>query len=180
LKVLLRFNVNACTGVDADDLSLAFTGLGITSTDPPTANTANSPPVSGITIIRTTPRTLVPQSSLIEVTTRADNRSLDWSKTYPQLYLSQTPNVYLAKHTDGTFVSLDKFSLTGDDVRMSLKQKTEAQMGKLKAVVSDILDAVRNNEGTFCLVYEGGKLALYKRREGTGKIIGSDILSRFE
>jgi hypothetical protein len=94
--------------------------------------------------------------------------------------------VYLAKHTDpdGTFVSLEKFSLTGDDVRMSLKQKTEAGMLKLKAVLGDILDAVRNNGGkkgsAFCLVYKGRELALYKRREGTGRIIGSDILSRFE
>jgi hypothetical protein len=182
LKVLLRFEVDACTGVDADDLSSAFSGLGITSNNSPASTTArSSSAISGISIVRTTPRTLVPQSSLIELKTRASHKPLDWDEVYPQLYLSQTPYLYLAKHTRGAFIGVESVQLAGSSMRTHAK-RAEAGMVKLKAVLDDILNVVRGEARgvKFSLVCERGRLALYKRKEGTGKIIGSDILSKFE
>ncbi|KAI5989812.1 hypothetical protein F5J12DRAFT_915786 [Pisolithus orientalis] len=46
-------------------------------------------------------RSVLPQSSMIEIKTRAARRQLDCKEVYVQLYLSQTPYFYLEKHTRG-------------------------------------------------------------------------------
>ncbi|KAG1725886.1 uncharacterized protein EDB91DRAFT_80558 [Suillus paluster] len=111
LKILLRFMIEACTSAtndtnNEDDLLEAFSGLGIggapasTSTGLATKK-PQTPTVRGVSITHTTPRTIVPQASLIELKTRAAHRELDWEEVYPQLYLSQTAFLYIAKHERG-------------------------------------------------------------------------------
>jgi len=184
LKILLRFEVDACTGLtshDPDDLAAALSGLKIKS-DASAAETSVSTrtPIAGISIIPTTPRTPVAQSTLIELKTRVSHRPLDWAEVYPQLYLSQTAYLYFAKHTRGTFGNVEKFKLAGDSMKVYAKQ-AEVGMAKLKVVLNEVLAAVRK-EGSgvgLSLVCEGERLVLYKRKPGTGKALGSDILSRF-
>jgi hypothetical protein len=138
------------------------------------------PAISGVTVVQTKPRTLVAQSSLIEIKTRAAHRPLDWADVYPQLYLSQTPFLYLAKHARGSFTTPEKYTLDGTTLTSHAKQ-AEDGMGKLKIVLNEILDAVRQaGSGVgLCLVCVGGTLSLYNRKQGTGKAVGSEILSRF-
>jgi hypothetical protein len=179
LKILLRFEVDACMGSsDFDDLASAFSGLDVTPAIPLSTGTSSVMP--GISVIHTTPRTLVAQSSLIELKTRASHRPLDWTETYPQLYLSQTAYLYLAKHTKGNFGAVEKIKLAGDSMKVYAKQ-AEGGMVKLKAVLDQVLEVVRKeSDGVgLSLVSVGGKLMLYKRKEGTGKAVGDDILSRF-
>jgi len=182
LNVLLRFEVDACIAsatnaiADTDDLVAALSGLGL---DTSAAETTR-PPIPGISVIHTSSRALVPQSSLIEIKTRASHRALDWTEAYPQLYLSQTAFLYLAKHNRGLFVDVERVSLSGNSMKVHAKQ-AEAGMGKLRAVLTEVLSAVRNQGSGvgLCLVQEAGNLVLYERQEGTGKAIGKDILSRF-
>jgi hypothetical protein len=182
LKVLLRFEVDACTGeTDADDLASAFSSLGISSTTAATATEIAQPhAIPGVTVIRSNPRTLVAQSSLIELKTRVAHKPLDWADTYPQLYLSQTPHLYLAKHSRGSFTSAEKFNLAGSTL-VSYAKQAEEGMGKLKAMLGEVLAEVKEaGSGVgLCLICVGGQLALYKRKEGTGKSVGKEILSRF-
>ena len=181
LKILLRFEVDACTGSsDFDDLASGFSGLGITPVIPLPTGTSTGSGMSGISVIQTTPRTLVAQSSLIELKTRASHRPLDWTETYPQLYLSQTAYLYLAKHTKGNFGAVEKIKLTGDSMKIYAKQ-AEVGMAKLKAVLDEVLEVVRKeSDGVgLSLVSVGGKLMLYKRKERTGKALGDEILTRF-
>jgi hypothetical protein len=181
LKILLRFEVDACTGsIDVDELTSSFSRLATAAT----ASTAKSPspptPVSGISCLETNPRKLVPQSSLIELKTRAAHRELDWHEAYPQLYLSQTAYLYLAKHQKGSFVTVEKVELGGAGMRRYASE-AEAGMGKLREVLKEVLEAVRK-EGhgvPLSLVCQGGRLALHKRQAGTGKVVGNEILSRF-
>jgi len=177
LKILLRFEVDACTGSsDFDDLASALSGLDITPAIPLSASTSTSSVMSGISVIHTTPRTPVAQSLLIELKTRASHRPLNWTETYPQLYLSQTAYLYLAKHTKDNFGTVEKIKLDGDSMKVYAKQ-AEVGMAKLKAVLDQVLEVVRKeSDGVgLSLVSIGGKLMLYKRKEGTGK----EILSRF-
>lgn len=181
MKILLRFEVDACTGTgDLDNLASAFSGLGITPSNLHPTDASTGSVILGISVIQTTPRTLVAQSSLIELKTRASHRPLDWTETYPQLYLSQTAYLYLAKHTKGNFTAVEKTRLAGGDMKAYAKQ-AEAGMGKLKALLDKVLEAVRKEgDGVgLSLVSAGGKLMLYKRKEGTGKALGSAILSKF-
>ena len=101
-------------------------------------------------------------------------------ETYPQLYLSQTPYVYLAKHTSGRFGSVEKIDINGQAMTPYTKQAKDA-IGKLQLLLVSILEAARKQgEGrSLSLVYYGGKLKLYKRKEGTGKLIEAEIFGKF-
>lgn len=190
LKILLRFTIEACTSStndtnDEDDLLAAFSGLGIggasaSSSRNITKPQATVPSVRGVSINRTTPRKVVPQASLIELKTRAARRELDWAEIYPQLYLSQTAFLYIAKHERGSFNTLEKVELGSESMKIHAR-RAEQGLAKLKLVLQDILDAARmEDEGVgLSLVAKDGKLALYKRREGTGKGPGKDITDKF-
>ena len=76
----------------------------------------------GIKVKFTTPRSTVPQSHVIEIKTRSSHGELDWKEPYPQLYLSQTPYLYLAKHTKGTFGPVEKADLNGQTMAPHAKE----------------------------------------------------------
>jgi hypothetical protein len=189
LKVLLRFTIEACTSSvkdtdDEDDLLEAFSGLGIGGASASTTPGTKAPPVStvpGVTITHTSPRKVVPQASLIEMKTRAARRELDWAEVYPQLYLSQTAFLYIAKHERGSFNTLEKVELGAENM-LPHTRRTEQGVAKLKVVLQDILDAVKMEDVGVCmsLVGKNGELVLYKRKEGTGKALGQEITNKFK
>ena len=117
---------------------------------------------------------------MIEIKTRSSRNALNWKEAYPQLYLSQTPYLYLARHTDGTFGSVEKIDINDPAMESYAKQAKDA-MRKLQLLLVSILTAVRKQgeEKPLSLVYYGGKLKLYKRREGTGKPIEVEISRKF-
>ncbi|KAG6327426.1 hypothetical protein ID866_11663, partial [Astraeus odoratus] len=182
LKVLLRCSVDACTesGNEDDDLLAFFSSLSIGRNDTKTSEDSTYTTRFGIKVKLTSPRSVVPQSSVIEIKTRASHRELDWKEAYPQLYLSQTPYLYLAKHSRGQFGPVEKVQLNSQAMA-SLTTEAEAAMGKLEVLLETLLKAVRKQgEGVpLSLVYREGKLRLYKRKRGTGKLIGEEIYSKF-
>lgn len=190
LKILLRFTIEACTSStndtnDEDDLLAAFSGLGIGGASASRSRDtkkpeATVPTVRGVSITQTTPRKVVPQASLIELKTRAAKREIDWAEIYPQLYLSQTAFLYIAKHERGNFNTLEKVEL-GSVSMQTHARHAEQGVAKLELVLQDILDAAKKEDvGVgLSLVSKDGKLALYKRHEGTGKGPGKDIIDKF-
>ncbi|TDL16805.1 hypothetical protein BD410DRAFT_730790, partial [Rickenella mellea] len=184
LKVLQRFEVDACTGSSGaeDGFLSAFAAFNPDTTTSPATHFPDNEPrsFSGIQIHRTTPRTLVPQSTLIELKTRVFQKPVAWSKIYPQLYLSQTPYLYLANHLKGEFIDVEKIK-TDDKQMERYMMKAEESMGRLRDLLVQILKAVRNEDGdeVFSLVREDGRLALYRREKGSGMSVGKDILQKF-
>ncbi|KAL4063767.1 hypothetical protein V8B97DRAFT_674752 [Scleroderma yunnanense] len=184
IHVLLRCTVDACTEFESedDDILASFSALNIGGQ----AETPKSQPDStyinrfGIKMKLTSPRSVVPQSRLIEIKTRSSHRELDWKEAYPQLFLSQTPYLYLAKHTKGTFGIVEKVDVNGQAMVPHAKEAENA-MGKLEILLGSILKAVRKQgEGKpLSLVYFEGKLKLYKRKEGSGKPIDVEISKKF-
>jgi hypothetical protein len=59
--------------------------------------------------------TQVPQESLVEITSRSAYfvDQLDWNELYPQLVLSQTPNLRLGVHERGTFTEIREWQVPG-------------------------------------------------------------------
>lgn len=175
IKVLLRFEIDACTqtvpsgpSAEVDDLATALAGL--------STGTSASQKTSSFKTLDIRPsgnRTLVPQSTLIELKTRAAHKALDMDETAPQLYLSQTPYLYLAKHVKGNFQTPETIQPDANRV--------EGQLGKLRETLLDILEAVREQGSGvgLCLVCVGRKLELYERKPGTGRAVGPEILSKF-
>ncbi|KAI6006616.1 hypothetical protein F5J12DRAFT_101327 [Pisolithus orientalis] len=184
LKVLLRYEVDACAEPESEDdsflASFSTLSIGATGGAPTLSNDSAFSSRFGMKVKLTSPRSVLPQSSVIEIKTRAARRELDWKEVYPQLYLSQTSYLYLAKHTRGTFGRVEKFQINSEGMAAHARE-AEASMAKLEALLSAILKAVRKyGEGVpLSLVYRAGELQLYKRKQGTRRLFGKDILSKF-
>ncbi|KAF8841510.1 hypothetical protein BDN67DRAFT_1068471 [Paxillus ammoniavirescens] len=186
LKVLLRFEVDACVAASAsneDELLAAFSTLKVGSrgaavTTAPSTVTPST--TSALSVNFTVPRSLTPQGNMIEIKTRALKRQIDWTEVYPQLYLSQTAYLYLAKHDRGTFQPVEKVQLNGA-VMQSHAKGAETSIGKLKVLLQQILDVVRKEgkKGQLSLVCQGGKLTLYKRTTGSGNPVDEYITKKF-
>jgi len=184
LNILVGFTADACIEPknDDDDFLASFSSLSLggktKKTTKPDEPTSGSP--TGLDVKHTASRPLVPQSDLIEVKTRSTYREPNWKEIYPQLFLSQTAWLYMAKHTRGAFEPVEKISLTGDEMKPYAKMMEES-LGKLKNLLKAILKAVREQgEGVpLSLVRHGGTLSLWKRKEGSGKPLGKEIRSKF-
>ncbi|KIK40481.1 hypothetical protein CY34DRAFT_267930 [Suillus luteus UH-Slu-Lm8-n1] len=76
--------------------------------------------------------------------------------------------------------TLEKVEL-GSESMQTHARRTDQGVAKLKLVLQDILDAAKKEDvGVgLSLVVKDGKLALYKRHEGTGKALGKDITAKF-
>ncbi|KAF9223146.1 hypothetical protein BS17DRAFT_782437 [Gyrodon lividus] len=183
LKVLLRFEVDACVvgGTNDDEFLESFSALNIETPGVVTKSPALTPIApSALSVKFTMPRTLTPQGNMVEIKTRASHRALDWIEIYPQLYLSQTPYLYVAKHERGNFQTVEKTQLNGATMRPYAKQ-AEASMGKLKILLGQILEVVRKegNNVPLSLVCRGGELVLYKRAAGSENPTEKYITNKF-
>ncbi|KAG9019843.1 hypothetical protein FRB90_003433 [Tulasnella sp. 427] len=184
VKILLRFEVDARIEIDADnaapkddvdDLVDALSDLLSTSklSAGKATRAAKASPITGLTVKPSNNRTLVPQSSIIKLKTRADHNPLKMDDVGPQMYLSQVPYLYLAKHARGNFQPAQRILPDND--------KIELQLGKLREGLLDIIELVREQdqgEG-LCLTCVDRRLELYKRKPGTGRSLDWGILSKF-
>ncbi|OAX32158.1 hypothetical protein K503DRAFT_702490, partial [Rhizopogon vinicolor AM-OR11-026] len=191
LKILLRVAVRACISPvndaeDENDELQAFSSLEISRE--PASNKSHveklpALPIQEVSIFRTTPCRLVPQVSIIEIKTCASHRELNWERLYPQLYLSQTAFLYIAKHHCGNFDSPEKVELGAESMQPYARHAGQG-MAKLKLVLQNILDAAKKADcghGVgLSLVSKSGQLTLYKRQEATGKALGKEITSKFK
>ncbi|KAG8901840.1 hypothetical protein FRB99_005079 [Tulasnella sp. 403] len=209
LNALLRFEVDACTGDEADTdalrdpdevaadedddglsgLTSKLTGLGTTSTSSTKLVPSESPPFSPNLAIVHAPGIppadipLVPQHSIIKLKTRAAHKALEWHEIYPQLFFSQTPWLYLARHTRGLFEPIQKIPVTGPDMMdADIAPLVERGLKKVRMVLNRVILAVRmEKEGVgLALVCQKGELVLYQRKEGTGKALGEEIRKVFD
>ena len=133
---VVRFEVDGClrsdqpgpkatirkSRIDDDDLEAALSGalsglsIGTSSRSTTTSETQSPLTSTDLKIIRAGAQ--VPQSSLFEMTTRSEisAANFDWGDAFPQLYLPQTPNHYLAVHRTGRFSSIAKRKIGEKDL----------------------------------------------------------------
>ena len=180
---MLCFTVDACIEPknDDDDFLASFSSLSLGGKTDRTAEPNKQTSPTPFDIKLTSPRSLVPQSDTIEVKTRSMYREPNWSDIYPQLYLSQTAWLYMARHSGGAFEPVEKISLTGDEMKPHAEMMQES-FGKLKNLLKEILRVVREQgDGVpLSLVRQGGTLSLWKRKAGSWKALGEEITSRFK
>ena len=201
LKLVVRFEVDACLpsvtpnrgtspvtqSSDPDDLTEALAGLNITTNPPATpAGVLSSPSMAflegspPLRIIHAGAAQL--QESIIELTTRSENytQNLDWAEVFPQLYLSQTPHLYVGVHSVGRFFDVRKQSL--DSLEMvSQREKAETSPRKLGNVLRMIQKIVvkHGRAGRLSLVCEKGTLRAYER-VSTQSCLPAEVIQRFE
>ncbi|TFY74198.1 hypothetical protein EWM64_g9813 [Hericium alpestre] len=200
LKTIVRFEVDAClpsakprssrmSAATLDDLTDSLAGLKIeregkatTSATPsrPTKKKDDTSSAPALKIIRAGSE--VPQSSIIELTTRSVIRinELDWTEIYPQLYLSQTPWYYIGIHSRGTFTEVRKSNLTGDGMAAQRRQ-AKASVQKLGQVLEMIQEAViaHGVERRLSLVCQQGVLKVYEQ-SSKESCLPDDVRKRFD
>jgi len=113
--------------------------------------------------------------------TCASHKELNWAQLFPRLYLSQTAFLYIAKHHRGNFDPPEKVKL-GAESMQPYARHAEQGMAKLMVVLQNIMDAVKKEDRSvgLSLVCQNGQLTLYRRQEGTGKVLGKAITSKFK
>lgn len=108
---------------------------------------------------------------MIELSTLKQNKSA-WlaEERYPQLFLSQVPNHYLAFHATGTITRIDKRDLQRSPELRSSAHQMQPKMNQLRELLVRIQSAVLaqayqsfGKRKCFSLVYAKGQLVLYER-----------------
>ncbi|KAG9019854.1 hypothetical protein FRB90_003444 [Tulasnella sp. 427] len=174
--ILLRYEVDACI-LPAAKPKAKPTSRELEKSSSP------SPKFPQISIISSgVLSAVVPQSCLLEIKTRTLAGEIDWREIWPQLFLSQTPNLYIARHQQGLFsgTSVTKYDMTSPGLEKAAKA-AEKPMARMHELLRTMINIIRKHgEGVgMALTYDGKELALYKRKQGTGREVGSAILSRF-
>jgi len=132
---------------------------------------------SHVAVIRAGSR--VPQSRLIELKTYSSKSGKEWSKSYPQLFLSQIPHIYYGTHTDGNFSTIKKFTL-GEPHLKPIDQNAQDGFKKLEVLLTTIQELVvkHGTDGRLSLVCEGDELRVYQRKD-TGSCLPEYALALF-
>jgi len=167
LKMVVRFEVDACLPCDAlstssshDSTVLPESG-GRPTTGKPSSRLSSNP--HDVKIIRAGSQ--VPQTHLLEIKTHSRSNP-KWARTYPQLYLSQTPHIYYASHTKGVFSTVTKYT-TGEGYLVSVDQSAREGFKKLRKLLGEIKSLVQRYGATrISLVCEGRELKVYRIPEG--------------
>ncbi|KAK0245001.1 hypothetical protein EDD85DRAFT_782972 [Armillaria nabsnona] len=103
----------------------------------------------------------VPQSALVELTTKSSPRNRRWSYKDMQMCLSQTPNLIYGVHQNGVFNKVVKKKKNLDNV----KDHRESKLRLLRRVLEDVQQLVIRSgpRGRLTLVYEDTAMKVYQR-----------------
>ena len=177
--MVVRFEVDACLPYDASTSAFPSKnptmGRKVAKKKTTLGPSTSSNPLD-INIIRAG-SSEVPQTHLVEIKTHS-NTYLNWPKTYPQLYLSQTPNVHHAFHKNGTFTSVEKFVL-GQSKLVGIDRSAQVGFKKLRKLLGYIQSLVLKHGATrVSLVCVGKTLSVYRIPQGE-RCLPKDALALF-
>ena len=124
----------------------------------------------------------ISQDRLVELKT-CTSRKLKyhrWEHVYSQLFLSNTPNVFLAIHDHGHFHRVVKEKLDSPNLKHS-SEKFQPQLWALVATLQAIqeMTITYGKKSRLSLVCEQGRLSVYER-ENKESCLPAEILARFE
>jgi hypothetical protein len=170
MDMIVRFELDAVTEAASppsknDSLVDAMRGTSVESTLLPPPRYAESK--AGLTIYRT-PYPSPPLSSFIEKKTRSAKGELDYIDINGQLIFSQTPHLYVARHTRGYFSSLEKVSL-GEGKLRDIAISTTGIMGKGAGMIKEMMECVDEiGECSFLWEGEGSNVEVWRGEEQIG------------
>ncbi len=174
LTMVVRAEVDACIESAHDQLQQE---KGIITNIPGSTNTTTQ---HGVEVI--IGGHFVSQDNLVELKTCAQRKLYfhRWEYTYPQLFLSVTPHVYLAIHNCGHFNNVIKEKLDSPNLQ-NAKEVFQPQLWVLVAVLQMIqkLAVTHGREARLSLVCKQGRLSVYER-VSKESCLPKDILARFE
>jgi hypothetical protein len=196
--MVVRFEVDACipsaiplasrsqdkTSATVDDLVSEFANVKLHTPDSRSsaASTMTMKPPAQPKLTVLNGGSYVPQSAIVELTTRSLRRELefDWKESYPQLFLSQTPHHFLAVHERGRFIRVNKRKLGSPELKEVADIDIEPELKKLRRLLDIIKDLVvkHGQRGRLSLVCQGGELKVYERL-GQGSCLPDETMNKF-
>lgn len=184
LKMVVRFEVDACLPYSTASSTSLPAHPAVRKKVAKRKSTSNPSMNSlDVKIIRAG-SSEVPQTHLVEFKTHSiksdgsGNGPMKWQKTYPQLYLSQTPHVHHAFHKNGTFTLVKKFSL-GQRELEDIHEDAQVGFKKLRKVLGYIRSLVlKHGTARLSLVCVGKTLSVYRIPQGES-CLPEDALALF-
>ncbi|KAJ8503209.1 hypothetical protein ONZ45_g11066 [Pleurotus djamor] len=182
LKMVIRYEVDAylphaAQASDVNDLADALAGVSIKAT----AKSNDATFVSGIAV-HPTGSWSIPQTSILEITTRSfwNYQNINWSEVYPQLYLSQTPNLYIGLHQRGAFSRLVQEKLDSPKMK-GIHAAEQPKMLMLRWLLGDIQKRLmkRGSDAKISLVCRAGVLGVYER-DSYDDCLPEEVLEYFD
>lgn len=171
---MVRFEVDASTTANTplnvdDGLSSLFNSVAI-------GLESSGRIKGGVQVIKR--GTLVPQSSVVEVKTRAMSRTLNLQDTLPQMWISGTPALAIAYHQRGRFGAVTPKRLDTGELG-AWEQKNAMVLRKLVRLVKIIIKEAKRVEGGRCVVQGmgGGKLRI--KKVTVGECLPQDLKAKF-
>lgn len=163
------------TGADVDSLTDVLSGLSVAST----TSTSSPSHAEDIAVIRA--GTQVPQSSVLELTTRSEKYidEFSWAEQYPQLLLSYTPHLFLAAHNRGMFERMIEHKLGTEELRnIENNSRIQRSFRQLAAALRAIQELVKEHGQRGCLTLicqPDGSLKVYQRTDQQGLLPDSEL-----
>lgn len=111
---------------------------------------------------------LMPQHRVVEIKTRAEKRGIDLTDQIPQLWFSDTSNLYIGYHQNGSITNVDTGVMDAKALAVwEAQEENQADLAKLKVLLHKIVNVARNTEGgKGQLVAVGGKMKFHSIAEG--------------
>ncbi|THU82135.1 hypothetical protein K435DRAFT_831724 [Dendrothele bispora CBS 962.96] len=179
LKMVVRFEVDAClpdakksTTVDPrrpsrptiDDLADLFSKTTLATSK---AQTVQNIPFGDSSLTIKKAGSAVPHKSVIELSTISVKRveTYNWDELFPQLFLSQTENHFLAVHRFGLFEQVQKRTLSGRDLQEK-EARLQSRLQKLVRALHMIKDMVveHGERSRLSVVFERGQMRVFERK----------------
>lgn len=115
---------------------------------------------------------MMPQERVLEVKTRAQNRTIDLTDQTPQLWFSNTCNLYVGYHQRGSFMKVDT-EVMGVKALERWEDENQGNLRKTAALLKSIIQIARSAEGGRAqLACVGGKLRVHAIQDGE-EVIGT-------
>ena len=179
--MVVSFQVDACLPYDITSSTNPSDGPTVDKAAREEPSSGSSSDTQDLRIIRVGSSN-VPQTHLLEIKTHSikagGGLSAKWPRTYPQLYLSQTPHIHHAYHKHGTFIEVRKFRL-GQDELVAIDQRAQVGFKKLRQLLGYIKSLVlKYGAMRISLVCVGKTLSVYRIPPGQS-CLPEDALALF-
>ncbi|KAH9932794.1 uncharacterized protein BXZ73DRAFT_101329 [Epithele typhae] len=129
---------------------------------------------------------VVPHDRVVELKTRSlweTPFQYHWPELYPQMALSHTHNLFVARHAEGEFRELDRHTLDQPHFRQAgAHPRMQEQLRQLVAVlrrVQRLAQAHAGGRGRLALVCRDGKVGLFEQTGCGGLALQEEDLKRF-
>ncbi|KAH8807632.1 hypothetical protein F5884DRAFT_844512 [Xylogone sp. PMI_703] len=120
----------------------------------------------------------VQRESTLQIKTRTINKTLNVQDIAPQLWISQTPNLVIAYHENGTFRVPKVMDVTRE--LKTWEESHQRDLRKLVALIEEIIKKVKGCGGRAILKYDNIEDILVIKRAAGKRMLPDDLYSKWD